>query len=157
MSQTFNGITVSYTNGLNVDAGWWQQLKDAGVTLENAAGLTTGAGGIAETAFTFANNQVAAANVTLCVFDSTVSKDAYIEVAVRRITTTTAVRCMVFLHVFYDTLLAQWVFGNKEEVGRDASGLTFSITTAGQLQYTSDTTSGSTYNGASKFRARTMA
>lgn len=117
-------------------------------------GFDGGKGQIDETAFTFANNQ-ATANVTGLVFDSTKSLQARCEIAVTRRTSTTRQTCTAVLWLSYDAVGATWLLDDYEEHG-PGSGITWSVTSAGQVQYATDNMSGSSYSGASHFKATTM-
>lgn len=148
MGQTFAAIPTR-NNGDDVDAGWWNILQQAGQNLEQTAG--GGSGSIAETQFTFANSQVAAANVTGLSFDHTVNKSFEATIAARLYTATAELYAIIKLFGRWQENAASWAL-TQEDHG-DATGLTFSITAAGQVQYTSGTVSGTGYSGASRFKA----
>ncbi len=112
-----------------------------------------GNGFIPETAFTFANNQ-SLANVTGLLFSSTTSRSAYVWITVRRVTASVDVYSEVNLWLTYKASTSTWQISDYTEHG-DASGITWSITDGGQVQYVSDSQSGSGYTGASTFSAIT--
>lgn len=113
-----------------------------------------GAGGIVETDFTVANNQVAAADVTGLLFSSAVSRSAVASYDVRRKTDTgsSEVRATGTLVLGYRLQTAAWEILGQDEYG-DAHGVTFTVTSAGQVQYTSTSIAGSNYVGQLKFKA----
>lgn len=135
-----------------VDPSWWNSLRTAGLRLQSMLGLGTGA--IGETAFTFANTQGAAADVTALLFSSAVCKSAYVWICARRKTDSASAYSEVELWLSYDAANSTWLLQDEVEHG-GPSGLTFTVTSAGQVKYTSDTVSGSNYSGASKFKALT--
>lgn len=157
MSQTFAAIAVRLNN-TQVDAGWWNILRLAGMTIESMFG----AGAIGATTFAIANNQVGAVNVTGLLFSSAVSRSAEIGYQVRRLTTGGGAVEVVergSLICTYNTLAAAWVLTYGAS-GGEAGGVAFTITSGGQVQYTSDNMSAGSYDTANSlltFSARTMA
>jgi len=164
----YNGDPVVGTPATVVDDTWLNAVQEeiakviegAGLTLD---GLSTGAqlilaiqaisnngGGIAASKFPIANNQVAAADITGLVFDKTVHYGALIPYQINRMTDT-ALSERVYSGEIYCQYSAQdnaWkvtdtAFGEDA----DSAGVVFSITAAGQLQYTSDSIAGTTYVG----------
>jgi hypothetical protein len=109
----------------------------------SGVGLATG--DIAQTSFSFANNQVALADVTGLVFANADVRSFVAEVAIERGTT--------YEHYTLTgvQLNASWAIA-VESVGDD-TGVAFDITTAGQVQYTSTNAT----TGAMKFRAKAIA
>lgn len=157
MSQTFAAIAVR-SNGQDVDAGWWNILRLAGVFVESFLG----AGFISPTTFAIANNQSAAANVTGLLFSSSVTRSTTIEMQARRVTTGGGAVEVVERFVYfatYNTLATSWTL-TPGFSGGDNSGMVFSITSGGQVQYTSDNMSAGSYDAANSlltFSARTLA
>lgn len=101
-------------------------------------------GDINETSFTAADNQSAAANVTGLAFANGTVRSFEAQVSIVRNTTYAVYRLMGVQGA------SSW-YMDQTYTG-DVTGLTFTITTAGQVQYTS-TSTGST--ATVKFRART--
>jgi hypothetical protein len=154
MSYLFSDVPVRTNDSSpsgRITAQWWNILRLCGMALSNYIGT----GFIEETAFTFANTQGVAADITGCLFSSASVKTAHVEIAVRRTTASVKVLCWVHLYLGYNPLTSAWEIMDHVEHG-DASGLTFSVSAAGQVKYTSDTTSGTGYSGASRFRANAM-
>lgn len=108
------------------------------------ARLLKASGDINETSFTAADNQVAAANVTGLAFANGTVRSFRIHLSIVRASTYTNYELVGIQRA------ADWIM-DQSYVG-DVTGLTFTITTAGQVQYTS-TSTGST--ALLKFRALT--
>jgi hypothetical protein len=94
------------------------------------------------TSFTLVNNQSSAANVTGLLFDKTLYRTAVAIVDVRRKTDTASseVRASHRLVLLYSAQADSWTL--FDEQNGDADGLTFSVTSAGQVQYTSTNITG---------------
>jgi hypothetical protein len=130
---------------------WWNALRTAGMELEGIVGAA-----VAPTAFTFANNTAVAANVTGLLFSSASYKSAKAWVNVRRTTASNKAFSEVEIWLYYDTVLSSWVLADVVEHGA-ASGLTFTVTSVGQVQYTSTNMAGASYSGVSQFSAQAVA
>lgn len=113
-----------------------------------------GIGFLNETKFAIANSQASPANITGLVFDHTMFSSAIAFVEIRRTTGSTEVVASGFLFLVYRAATSAWDMAAN--IPGDAHGVTFTITTAGQVQYTSDTTAGSGYSGFVKFKAITF-
>lgn len=137
-------------NGQKVTYSWFEALKTAGVAIENFLG----GGFLVETSFTVANNQSSAANVTGLVFDKNSYKSAYIMATVRRKTNSNEAVSVGRLIAIYKDASSTWEL--IDELGGDDDGVTFSITAAGQVQYTSDNMAGTGYTGTMRFKALTF-
>jgi hypothetical protein len=137
-------------NGGRVTAQWFNALRQAIIDLG-------GGGGIPETNFVAANNQVAAANITGLVFDSGLYRSAIVECAISRKTDTalSEVRAISTIYLLYRLETLTWDLQGPQEYG-DFHGITFTVTGAGQVQYTSTNIAGANYVGTIKFRARTF-
>ena len=155
MSQTFTAIAVRQNTQIT-DAGWWNILRLAGISIENFLGL----GYLAQTPVAIANNQSSAANVTGLLFSSASVRSAIIEYQIRRVSTSTGAVERVSSGrgtATYNTLATAWTYTPLGE-GGDASGVTLDITSGGQVQYTSDNMAG-TYDAVNSlitFTARTF-
>lgn len=106
---------------------------------------------VSQTSFTIANNQSSAANITGLLFSPTLFRSVKIEYALYRQTDTagSARAQMGQLRFVYNTQAASW-FVSDDFAGQDA-GVTFSITSSGQIQYTSTNISGTNYSGNLKY------
>lgn len=138
------------TNGQKIFYDWFNSLRTAGIAVETFLG----GGYVGETSFTIANNQGAAANVTGLVFASASYKAAHIFVKIQRKTDSSETVSVGVLKVMYRTATTTWEI--LDELGGDFTGVTFSITAGGQVQYTSTNQAGTNYTGTMKFKALTF-
>lgn len=127
---------------------WWNALRAEGIALENivAASIPSSVD------FTLANNQVAAADVTGLTFDENTVRGAVLEVLVRRKITTGERVAMGRITVAYREYLDTWDLVDGGALNGDETGVTFSITASGQVQYTTDNFPGSGYSGLMKYK-----
>ena len=142
--------TRGYTKS---DPSWWNILQVCGLALEKLLGISSGS--IADTTFTFANNQ-ATTNVTGLLFSSASGKSAWVWIAYKRRTDSSQRYGSVELWLRYNDDTASWVLVDDPIEHGDPSGITFSVTAAGQVQYSTDNQAGANYNGASHFTALTL-
>ena len=116
-------------------------------TLDDVGAITSTTGDITLTSFSIANNQVAAADVTGLTFANASVRAAEILFSV-------AIDATADLFEAGKIILIQrgadWQM-SQSSVG-DVSGVVFSVTTAGQVQYTSTNNAGFV-TGTVKFRA----
>jgi hypothetical protein len=148
------------TNGQKILYGWFEALKTAGAALEAFLGSSF----LGETQFTVANNQVAAADVTGLLFAGASVRSFEADVQIYRKTTgggatELAARCKLI--GTYKTTAASWELTVASAVGDDIqdygpAGLLFTITAAGQVQYTSHNISGTASVSKLKYRYSTM-
>jgi len=100
---------------------------------------------------TIANNQGSPSDVTGLLLDKTSYKSAIVLCEIRRKTTTNEAITVGLLHLYYRALSDDWEL--IDELGGDPDdGVTLTVTAAGQVQYISDSMSGSSYTGTMKFR-----
>jgi hypothetical protein len=114
-----------------------------------------GEGGLLEQAFTLVNNQVAPANITGLVFDPTKVRSTHIEYSIYRRHTSpaTELASVGTIRMIYKNISNTWSF--DETFTGDVVGVTFSVTSLGQVQYTSTNLPGSIADSTMKFKART--
>jgi hypothetical protein len=156
---SFSTIPVR-SNDDKVDVGWWNILRTEGIAL--AAWL--GSAFAAETQFTVANNQVAAASVTGLLFAGASVRSFEADVQIYRNTTgggATELSARCKLIGTYKTVAASWDLTVSNVTGEEIvdfgpAGLLFSITSAGQVQYTSSNMTGTAATSKLKFRYSTM-
>jgi hypothetical protein len=91
------------------------------------------------------NNQVAAADVTGLLLDSDSYKSVKVFYEVFRKTGSSERICNGFFTCLYKSGTNAWELEAGSFEGSPAHGVTFSITTAGQVQYTSDNMAGTNY------------
>lgn len=130
---------------------WGEDLHDLLVALTTIANNTFSTGDIAKTNFTVANNQAVAADITGLSFDTAIVRSATITYSAYRSTNINEVSEHGQLFITYKSTAATW------EIVRFAAGdaeLQFTITSSGQLQYTSSNLAGTSYNSLLKFEAK---
>lgn len=132
--------------------GWAEAVTDALATL-------LGAGDILQTTFTITNNISVADNVNGLLFDPGVTRAANIDYSIYRISNTnpSGYAETGTIYIIYDTSAS---VGNKWQLSQRTtgnSGVTFSITDSGQIQYKSNDIGTTGYSGTMKFRAKALA
>jgi hypothetical protein len=108
----------------------------------------------AEASFTVVNNQSSAASITGLLFSGLTTRAFSIDYSIYRQTDTasSALAQMGQLRGVYNTQSASW-FMSDDFSGQNA-GVTFTITSGGQVQYTSSNITGANYAGTLKFVIR---
>lgn len=152
MANLFSAIALR-ANGQRILHGWFDALRLAGVDIENYLG----AGYIAETSVSLANN-ASAADVTGLIVDKSLYRSAFVHVEVRRKTDSNEAVAVGMLNLLYKVNTDAWevipvLNGDGEE---DGAGTIFSITSAGQVRAATDNMSGSNYVGTIKFKSMTF-
>lgn len=107
-----------------------------------------------------ANNQSSAADVTGLIFRREFVTQATVEYLVQRVTTSTGATELIESGIFicaYRPSSESWDLDSVSGDAPDDSGVTFSITAAGQVQYTSSNITGTASISRLFYRARTMA
>lgn len=127
-----------------VDVSWWNTLRTAAVYLENLIG-----GAIARTVFTIANN-TGPSNVTGLLLSSVDTLAANASFHLRRKTSAGKLAAQGVLRLFYRTDDSTWDI--QTEIFGDDCGVVFTVTAAGQVQYTSDNMAGTSYVGTLTFK-----
>lgn len=138
-------------NDREILASWFNVLRTAGVAVENYLGSV-----ISETQFNLANNQSAPANITGLLFDPGTIGVFLVDYRVYRKTTDTGATELAeggALRGIYSPVAGTWEL--TQDRGGDA-GITFSVTNAGQIQYTSSNIAGTPASSYIRFKARTM-
>jgi hypothetical protein len=145
-----NSGTAKVQDKLLVGASTLDADSTAGTVSINTVDITPSAGDIAaERSFSAANNQGAAANVTGFSFANATVRSFRAIVSVSIDSTNPAYE---IFHLLGIQRAAAWTLSSTR--AGDNSGITFSITTAGQIQYTSGNRAGFVSN-TMKFRATT--
>ena len=137
-------------NGQTFEVSWVNLLRTAGIAVESLLGT----GYLGETEASIANGQGSAANVTGLVFASASVKGAFIFGSVQRKTDSADAYALDILYAAYNSRTSTWDI--TPVVAGGYSGLTYTITAAGQIQYTSDTLAGGSYTGVIRFKAITF-
>lgn len=133
-----------------VTASWWNIIRTALLALFGDESAT-------ETAFTVVNNQAGAADVTACLVSSASSRGAVVKYDIRRKSDTalSEVRAVGTLVLGYRLQSSAWEILGQDEYG-DTHGVTFTVTAAGQVQYTSTNLAGANYVGELRFKVESF-
>lgn len=129
---------------------WGQELSDLLTALVGVVNSTSGSADILLTSFNVANNVASVANVTGATWDTSQVRSFIMEYSIYRSTTTTEESEVGNLYGTYKSSSGSW---DLSETYGGSSGIVFSITPSGQLQYTSSNLSGTGYSGKLKFKA----
>lgn len=124
-------------------------VKGTQTQLRSAIELMINNGGAAFTNFSIANNQAVAANITGLLFDKTIYKAVQVPFDLFRKTDSSNVKESGTLFITHNPISDTWDISLSSSF-QDA-GVTFSVTSAGQVQYVSTNIAGTSYVGT--FRA----
>lgn len=139
---------------------WYNTTTKLMKAVVNAVKVQFLTASIPQTTFAIANNQSSAADVTGLLFSSSTARSGIIDYQIRRVSTSTGAVERVEagqLLVTYNTLATTWSLAHLAFGGED-SLVDFSITSGGQVQYTSDNMAGTydSVNSLMTFVARTF-
>lgn len=140
--------------------GWGGAATEAMQAVAEVLGSLSNANDILETTFTVANNISSVTNVLGLAFNTGAVRSAEIAYSIVRTTAdvTTGKTEAGTMTAVYDAAAAvgeKWQLSLGPIAGPGA-GVTFSITDAGQVQYTSSNLAGASYAGEMRFRAKTI-
>ncbi len=107
-----------------------------------------------EESFTLVNNQSSAADITQLSFDYRFTSQAAIEYLIQRTTTTTEAVRAGRINVIYLPEANSWNIADVPEVTTGTPGTTFTITSSGQIQYTTTNQGGTGKLSRIVFRVR---
>lgn len=147
---TINGSSYSLPNQGD-SAPWGDDLSDIILALIAVSNDILGTADILTTSFNIANNQSSAANVNGLSFNTSLVRSAIIQYSLYRTSTTTEMSETGHIYVTYKSTAGTWEIAQSYG---GSSGVTFTITNAGQIQYTSTNFSGTSYSGKMKFNAK---
>jgi hypothetical protein len=146
---TLSGTTYTLPQQ-NDEAPWGENLSELIEALVTAVDSINGDGDILDTEISIANNQSSVASVTGLTFDVGTVRSAVVTYSVYRSTTLSEKgECGILLLTYLSTANA-W---NISRYSNDDSGIVFTVTDAGQVQYTTDNMSGASYTGTLTFKA----
>lgn len=150
-------ITVNGTVFTIPDQGtsppWGTELTDAIVAIADALGGVVGPQDIPITTFNIGNNTGSFTNITGASFDTSLVRSAILYYSIYRSTNINEESEVGQIFLTYSTQAATW---NISQVYGGSSGVTFSITNAGQIQYTSTALAGTGYVAKITFKAVTF-
>lgn len=149
---TVNGTTFAYPEN-GEEPGWGKEAADWASEVTDVLNDLQNTNDITQTSFNIANNTTSATNVTGLLFSTTTVRGAVIDYAVYRNTNSNELAEFGQLTIVYKSVAATWEIA-QFNVG--SSGVTLTITSAGQFQYTSTNMSGTGYSGVMHFRAKVL-
>lgn len=129
---------------------WGSELHDTVVALATAVESISGSADIPLTSFSLANNQSSASNITGASFDTGTVRSFILQYSLYRSTASNEEAEVGTLWGTYLSTASVWRLAQNYA---GASGITFSITNGGQLQYQSTNLAGASYSGTIKFKA----
>ena len=109
-----------------------------------------------EQSFTLVNNQAVAADLTPLTFDYRYTSQATIEYLIQRTSSSAEAVRAGKLNVIYLPNSNSWNIADVAEVTTGTPGITFTITSSGQVQYTSTNQAGTGEISRLVFRVREM-
>ena len=151
ITYTINGTSFNFpTQG--DDPPWGDEIVSTITAIVNTLNTLNGTGDILTTSFTISNNVSSASNVTGLNFDPTVVRSAIIDYSIYRSSTTpNELSECGSMYVTYKSTAGSWEIA-QYNVGN--SGVVFTVTNGGQIQYTSSDIGSGGYVGKIKFKAR---
>lgn len=114
----------------------------------------------AEQVFNLVNNQAVAADITGMALSFSQVSHGIVEFLIQRVTTGGGAVELItagMFHLVYKPTSNNWAIQNIGTFGPSASGITFSVTAAGQVKYTSSNIAGTASISRIIFRIRTLA
>lgn len=135
---------------------WGEELADYLKALGEAYSTLVGVGDIPETSAPVANNVAVPTDVAGLVFDPSTVRGADIAYQITRSTDTNSEIEFGTLKIFYDSTLPATEKWTIIRQAGGSSGVDFSMTDAGQLQYTSANLAGVGYEGLIRYEARSI-
>lgn len=150
---TINGTVYEYPESRD-SPSWGEDATAWAQAVTDVLADVVGTGDILTTTATVANNISSATNVAGLSFDPTLVRASIVEYSIYRVTTGSGATEAVEVGTMYLTYKSTANVWDLAIVGATGAGVTFSITTAGQIQYVSTNFTGLSYVGTMKFRAR---
>jgi len=136
------------------EPGWGEGATGWAVEVTEVLNNLQGTDDIPETSFTVANNNAVATDVVGLVFNPASVRAGVIDYSIYRSTSITELAEKGKMEIIYKNGASS---GTKWSIGRvffgDDAGVVFTMTDAGQVQYTSTNLSGTGYSGIMKFEA----
>lgn len=132
---------------------WGTDLSAIITALTAVTNTLNGPADILTTSFTITNNTPSVSNVTGAAFDTASVRSAIISYSLYRSSTTTEMCETGQIYLSYKSTAGAWEIAQYYS---GTSGVVFTITAGGQLQYTSTNFGGSSYVGKMKFNAKSF-
>jgi hypothetical protein len=152
---TVNNIPFDYPDPGSEQGTYGQDAADWAAEVTAVLASLVSPGDILETTSTITNNTVLATDVSGLSFSSSVVRAANVDYTIIRSSTgpTISVVESGTMYITYNTIDFTWSFA-QTKYGN--AGVTFSITSLGQVQYISSAMSATGYVGILTFKARTL-
>ncbi len=109
--------------------------------------------------FTLVNNQASAADITGLALNYKQNSHGIVEYLIQRVTTSTGATELItggMFHLVWKPTTAAWAIQAIGTAGPSTSGITFTVTAAGQVQYTSTNITGTASISRIVYRVRTL-
>ena len=141
--------------------GWGEEASSWAEAVTDVLANVAGEGDILQTSASLSNNIAALTSINGFAFDPAVVRGAVAEFSIYRVTLETSLGAAdgqerVETGVLYIGSKSSAGSFEMSQAGSGGSGVTLSITSAGQIQYTSDSMTGINHSGVIKFRARAL-
>ena len=150
---TLNGSTYELPEH-GEDPQWGEELNAFLVEVSDVLGSITSVDDILLTSFSLTNNQSTFADINGLTFSKTSVRSARITLDIYITTSTEELQESVDMILGYKNTADE--FRLSVLSSGDNSGVTFNITSAGQIQYKTTNISGTSYAGTIKFKALTI-
>ncbi len=159
ISLTVNSLTFEYPTPGD-SPGWGQPATDWSIEVTRVLNDLQGTNDIAETSFNIANNVSSFTNIAGLTFNTGEVRAATINYSVYRTSTAnpSGQAESGILNIVYDNLAgsgSKWAITGTGITGN--SGVTFTITDLGQMQYKSTDINATGYSGVMHFRSKALA
>jgi len=146
---------VSYVFPTTDDETWGDAVTSWSQAVSSQLLNTTATGDIGPTtSVTIANNQATPLNVNNLVINSALYRAGFVEYFVQRTTSGTEISEAGTIYLLYNDLAGTW---SITQVGDqvNVTGVSFTVTAGGQVQYTSSNITGQT-SGKMRYRLRVL-
>ena len=130
---------------------WGTDLTDLLNALIAVSNPSIGPADITTTSFTIANNVASPTNVSGAAFNTAIVRSAILSYSIYISTSINELCETGQIYLSYKSTAGSWELAQNYS---GSSGVIFSITSSGQLTYTSSNISGTSYVGKMKFNAR---
>lgn len=154
MAKTLTVSADTYQFPENRDSpGWGEDVTAWATAVTDVLSNVSGTGDILQTAAAIVNNQASPTDVSGLFFDPGSVRGSVVDYSIYRVTSLDEKVETGTIYLGYKSTANQW---DVVVVGSGGSGVSLTITNAGQVQYVSDNMAGTSYSGTIKFRARAL-
>ncbi len=132
------------------EPGWGEDATAWAEEVTDVLNALAGPDDILQTTVTINNNQASAANIAGLLFNTATVRSAVIDYNIYRTTSLNEVVEAGTLLIMYKSVANEW---SVSQILNGDAEVYFTITTTGQLQYTSSSLAGTSYTGTMTFEA----